>query len=57
MTCEEVNECLVCYSPLAGNDGGPSYGLNTFQETFELSQFGSVVQLPKIFRLLCQIFT
>ena len=52
MTCEEVNECLVCYSPLAGSDGGPSYRLNTFQETFELSQFGSVVQLPKIFRLL-----
>ncbi len=57
MACEQVNESLVCYSPLAGDDGGPSYGISTFQETLELSQLGSVVQLPEILRLLCQIFT
>ena len=55
MTCEEVNESLVCCSMLAGNDGGPSSGVGTFQETLELSQLGSVVQLPEILRLLCQI--
>ena len=57
MACEQVNKSLVCYSPLAGDDGGPSYGISTFQETLELSQLGSVVQLPEILRLLCQIFT
>ena len=55
MVCEEVNERLVCCSPLAGNDGGPPHGISTFQETLELSQLGSVVQLPEILRLLCQI--
>lgn len=55
MTCEEVNERLVSCSPLAGDDGGPSYVITTFQKTFELSQLGSVVQLSEILRLLCQI--
>ena len=53
MAREKVDEGLVCYSNLAGNDGGPLYGFSTFQETLELSQFGSVVQLSEIFRLLC----
>lgn len=55
MTCEEVDERLVCCSLLASSDGGPSSGVSTFQETFELSQLSSVVQLPEILRLLCQI--
>ena len=56
MTRKEVDEGLVCYTLLGGNDSRPLYGIGTFQETFELSQFGSVVQLPEIFCLLCQIF-
>ena len=57
MTRKEVDEGLVCCTLLGGNDSGPLYGIGTFQETLELSQFGSVVQLPEIFCLLCQIFT
>ena len=53
MTREKVDERLVRCSHLAGNDGGPLYGLSTFQETLELSQLGSVIQLSEIFRLLC----
>ena len=56
MTRKEVDEGLVCCTLLGGNNSGPLYGIGTFQETFELSQFGSVVQLPEIFCLLCQIF-
>lgn len=57
MAREEVNERLIRCSPSASNDCGPSCGFGTFQKTFELSQFGRVVQLPEVFRLLCQIFT
>lgn len=53
MTREEVNERLIRCSPSAGNDYGPSCGFGTFQETFELSQFDSVIQLPEVFGLLC----
>ena len=56
MARKEVDERLVCCSLLGGNDSGPSHGIGTFQETLELSQFGSVVQLPEILCLLCQIF-
>ena len=55
MTCEEVNEVLVCCSPLAGDEGGPWYRISTFQESFELSQLCNVIQLSEILRLLCQI--
>lgn len=55
MSCEEVNERLVCCTPLAGNDGGPSYGFRTFQETLEFPQLGSVIELSEIFSLLSQI--
>lgn len=53
MTREEVDERLIRCSPSAGNDYGPLCDFGTFQETFELPQFRSVVQLPEVFRFLC----
>ena len=56
MTRKEVDERLVCCSLLGGNDSRLLYKISTFQQTLELPQFGTVVQLPEIFCLLCQIF-
>ena len=55
MTCEKVNERLVCCSPLAENHDGTSQGIDTFQETLELPQLGSIIQFPEVLGLLCQI--